>query len=334
MDVEIAIPTCCNDGKTIKFTLQSLAKQTYKDFHLLIVYKPTPNDHTPDVLKPFSRELNMSIIEQTEGGIDDAMNLIFQNATGDILLTTDDDEIPDENWVNDHVLFHERYPNGGAFRGRVKRKSSDVGRRVKFKGLRRLIYSDYSRDFKEYIGYLTVFGLPYDRSDNASPRKGEVMKTITLAYENSSFKRKVYNDFRAPGYSLRGFHGEDLISLHAIKKGFFTGEIDGGWAEEIERTQFGVTNESLSTPASIRGRLGLIAEHFLFPYGAYLEGFTPRRLWLLKPLLSTIRDPLRREASILGLTLAQDAISKRLEPKTVRKMLKSSLDSLYSKFNI
>ncbi|WP_256202058.1 glycosyltransferase [Sulfuracidifex metallicus] len=70
----------------------------------MIVYKPTPNDHTPDVLKPFSRELNMSIIEQTEGGIDDAMNLIFQNATGDILLTTDDDEIPDENWVNDHVI--------------------------------------------------------------------------------------------------------------------------------------------------------------------------------------------------------------------------------------
>jgi glycosyltransferase involved in cell wall biosynthesis len=337
-DVEVAIPTCCNDGKTIIYTLKALTEQSYRDFSVLIVYKPTPGDRTAEAVKSFQDRLNIRVIEQEKGKIDEAMNIIFQSSSADVLLTTDDDEIPDVNWVKDHLKFHEKYPEGGAFRGRVKKKTSDLGVRVKDNMVKRfiknMIYSQYSDQFRDYNGYLTIFGIPNDRRKNAYLPRGGVMKTIALAYENSSFKKQVYRDFRVPGYSLRGFHSEDLICLHAIRKGFFTAEIDGGWAVEIERKEFGSPAESLSTPTSQRGRIGVIVEHFLFPYGAYLEGFKPRRLWLLKSVLALNPDRVRKEASLLGVSLAEESISNQYPPSKVRENLLTALEKFYQKYSM
>ncbi len=338
MYVEVAIPTCCNDGKTIIYTLKGLVQQSYKDFGVLIVYKPTPGDKTLEAIRPFSEKLNVRVVEQDNGKIDEAMNIIFEKSDADLLLTTDDDEVPEADWIRDHLSFHEKYPKAGALRGRVKRKDSDLSIKIRSsmlkQAVKRVIYSEYSKEFREYNGYLTIFGLPSDRKNNASPPRGGLMKTITLAYENSSFKRQVYKDFRVPGYSLRGFHSEDLISLHAIRKGFFTAEIDGGWATELDREKFGTPGESLSTPSSRKGKIGLITEHFLFSYGAFLEGFKPKRLWMLKSLLSLIRDPVKREASLLGVSLAEESISSNYQPSRVRDELSSRLEMLYKKYDI
>ncbi|BBG22897.1 glycosyltransferase family A protein [Sulfuracidifex tepidarius] len=338
MHIEVAIPTCCNDGKTIIYTLKGLIEQSYKDFSVLVVYKPTPEDRTLEAIRPFSEKLDIRVVEQDKGKIDEAMNIIFEKSDADLLLTTDDDEVPQVDWIKDHLNFHEKYPDAGALRGRVKRKASDASMRVRSSTLKqvakKVIYTEYSKEFHEYNGYLTIFGLPTDRNNNMSPPRGGLMKTITLSYENSSFKRSVYKDFRVPSYSLRGFHSEDLISLHAIKKGFFTAEIDGGWTTELDREEFGTPGESLSTPSTMKGRIALVTEHFLFPYGAFLEGFKPRRLWLLKSLLSLGRDQVKREASMLGVSLADESISKKYSPSKVREELSLGLEKLYRKYSI
>lgn len=170
-----------------------------------------------EVIDSYEKILDIRIIKQSDGLIDEAMNLIFSNSSSDILLTTDD-EIPSFNWIEDHLKFHERFENVGVVRGKVIKKSQAVKRRSYKQLIKRIIYRPYSDIFKDYYGYLTVFGIPTDRE--AVIPKGGFIKTIALAYENLSVKYNVYKDFRVPCYSLRGFHSEDMLALHAIKKGF------------------------------------------------------------------------------------------------------------------
>jgi glycosyltransferase involved in cell wall biosynthesis len=330
VDVTVAIPTHKNDGKTIVFALEALTRQTFRDFDVLIVYKPSEGDRTLEAVEKFKDRLNIRVVYQNEGYIEEAMNLIYSNATSDLLLTLDDDEIPSENWVEDHVKFHEKYSEAGVARGRVKPKI-DVSLRPTLRHyLKAVIYRPYSMEFEGYRGYLTVFGvptdIPYERIE------GEFVKTITMAAENMSAKREVYRDFRLPGYTFRGFHHENLLALHAIKKGFFTAEINGGRAEEIERTVYGSRAESLSTPTTLKGRLGVVMEHFLFPYAANLFGYRPKMLGLLKFLISLDYRGAKREAAIRALNIAIEGIEKGLKPSEVRQKLKESLDEIASKY--
>ena len=53
----VAIPTYKNFGKTIGMTLTALSNQTYKNFRVLIVYKPYPNDSTLSVINSLQNKL-------------------------------------------------------------------------------------------------------------------------------------------------------------------------------------------------------------------------------------------------------------------------------------
>ena len=189
--VQIGIPTYRNNGTTIVLVLDALTRQTYKDFEILVVYKPSEDDiRTLDVIEKFSKRLDIKVIEQKYGKIEEAMNLIYSNATADILLTLDDDNIPTEKWIEDHLKFHEKYPEAGAFRGKIKHKGDvSITLDAKIRSLiKRIFYRPYSHEFREYAGYLTIFGVPTDRRVK---RMGEIVKTITLAGENMSIKREV-----------------------------------------------------------------------------------------------------------------------------------------------
>ncbi len=325
MDVQVAIPTYRNDGRTIKFTLDMLTKQTYNDFSLLIAYKPSEGDRTLEVIDQFSKTLDIKVIYQKDGYVEEAMNLIYSSANADLLLTIDDDEVPSEDWVKEHVDFHEKFDKLGVARGKVKFKIPLKGTSLRDL-VKRMIYKQYSPTFDGYSGYLTVYGIPTDR-------KGDfvngIKKTLTIASENMSVKREVYNGFRLPGYTLRGFHHEIILSLNAVKKGFFTGEIDGGLAKEIERSDYGVSKESLSTPTSLKGRLNLIAEHFLFPYASNLVGFRPRRLQFIRQLLLLSYGGVEKKAVKLGLDLAIRGVKENLQPGMVRDLLRKGLDEIY-----
>ncbi|QKR00888.1 glycosyltransferase family 2 protein [Metallosphaera tengchongensis] len=326
LDVQVAIPTHKNDGRTIRFTIEGLTKQTYKDFNVLIVYKPSEGDRTLDVVEWFSKSLDIKVIYQKEGYIEEAMNLIYSNANADLLLTIDDDNIPDSNWVLDHKNFHERYEDLGVARGKVVWKTGSSKFKLSLRELaKKVIYRQYSSAFDGYGGYLTIYGIPTDRRPKFT---NDYMKTITIAAENMSVKREVYKGFVLPGYTLRGFHNEEILTLHAIKKDYFTAEIIGGLNKEIERMDFGVKKDSLSTPTTLKGRLNLIAEHYLFPYAANLVGFPPKYLRFVQTLLTISRTGLEREATKLGLSLAIQGIEHRLEPAKVREMLKKGLDEL------
>ncbi|AGE71784.1 glycosyltransferase family A protein [Sulfolobus acidocaldarius] len=326
LNILVAIPTYRNDGRTIRFTLEGLTKQTYKDFSVLILYKPSEGDRTLEVVEEFKKYLDIMVIYQNEGYIEEAMNLIYSNANADLLLTIDDDNIPDPNWVLDHKKFHEKYEMLGVARGKVIRKNQNLNNKKLLKDFaKKIIYRQFSELFDGYSGYLTIYGIPNDRPVRSA---GDLIKTITVTAENMSVKREVYKDFRLPCHTLRGFHHENILTLHAIMKGYFTAEINGGVEKEIERMNYGVKKDSLSTPTTLKGRINLIAEHYLFPYASNLMGFKPRDLRFIRKLLLLSYRGLEKEAVKLGLDLAIKGIEEGLEPRNIRERLKLGLDSI------
>jgi len=87
-----------------------LAGQSYRDFRVLVVYKPSPGDRTLDVVNEFSDKLDIKVRIQSDGFFEETMNEIFKAATGyDITLITDDDAISAKAWIQEHIQFHKNH---------------------------------------------------------------------------------------------------------------------------------------------------------------------------------------------------------------------------------
>ena len=97
MFATVFIPTG-NRAKSLKKVLQSLTKQRYKDFEIIIVdYKST--DSTPGVMRSFTKRLKIRVINQTEKGLSRAANMALQAARGEIFIRTDDDVVMSPGWM-------------------------------------------------------------------------------------------------------------------------------------------------------------------------------------------------------------------------------------------
>jgi glycosyltransferase involved in cell wall biosynthesis len=84
------ITATCNSAKTIKDTLDSVAKQTYPNIEHIIV-DGASKDNTLELVSTFGKQV-ATIISEPDKGIYDAMNKGIKAATGDIIgiLNSDD----------------------------------------------------------------------------------------------------------------------------------------------------------------------------------------------------------------------------------------------------
>jgi len=69
MRVLVGLPTFNNGafGYTIRRTLEALADQSYRDFRVLVVYKPSPGDGALDVVDEFRDKLDIEVRIQGDG---------------------------------------------------------------------------------------------------------------------------------------------------------------------------------------------------------------------------------------------------------------------------
>jgi len=263
LEVTVAIPTHKNDGKTIFFTLQALSKQTFSDFSLLIAYKPSENDHTLDVVEKFTKELDIKVLIQSEGHLDEAMNSIYSASKGDILITTDDDSVPSLNWVEAHVNAHEKhYDSGvlGPFSGLVRPSS-----------FLRSIYGDIfeiplESDMRTFNNYFSKTGLLV--RNHSLPRENYKVNTFNPIGVNMSVKREVYSDFRLLPMTIRGINYEPYLCLHAYEKGLPCALINDNLSvEHFDR-------DSMSRPKTLNGVIERFAEASLSIYYLAKKGYT------------------------------------------------------------
>ena len=123
MRVLVGVPTFGNFrfGYSIRWTLEALANQSFRDFRVLIVYRPSPGDRTLDVVDEFRDKLDIEVKIQSEGFFEEAMNIIFEMARDYDLLLITDDAIPSKTWVEDHVNFHKQFNDVFIARGLISK---------------------------------------------------------------------------------------------------------------------------------------------------------------------------------------------------------------------
>ena len=102
--VTILIPTY-KRAHLIDFVLNGLTKQTYKNFEVLVILKPS-GDGTENIVLKWSDYIKTRLIKQTQGYVLDALNLGLEAAKGKIILFLDDDVIPFPDLVQNHVKLY------------------------------------------------------------------------------------------------------------------------------------------------------------------------------------------------------------------------------------
>ncbi|MGC8580748.1 MAG: glycosyltransferase family A protein [Thermoplasmata archaeon] len=234
MNVTVSLPVY-KDKDTLGLTLSSLAKQRYRDFKLLIVYKHSSEDVLP-IIDEYSKKMDIELIHQDYGNIERAMNLILMNFKGDLLINTDADAILTDNAIEDHVNLHQNNPNVGIASGdvsppyNVKRKNGSI-----------LSFIDTFVDYPplnpimlEYEDYISSAGMvvknPYYKK-----KESVIIQTISIAGVNMSLKKEAIKNFLLEEITLNGLRYEERLALYANQKNFSSVHFKGAMVKHIQR---------------------------------------------------------------------------------------------------
>jgi glycosyltransferase involved in cell wall biosynthesis len=118
MNVSIVIPTY-RGAQSIPYGLKSLGKQSFKNFEVIIVVKPS-GDGTENTVQEICNDSNFQykVLIQNEGHVTRAYNTGINYAKGDLVLFMDDDAIVPRDWIESYVNAYGRFHNSGAISGR------------------------------------------------------------------------------------------------------------------------------------------------------------------------------------------------------------------------
>lgn len=222
-------------GEYLRYLLPALGRQTILPKEVVLVLKDCDASKVERLCNQCG--LPSVIIEQRESHVTRAYEMGRKAASGDIAIFTDDDAIPPERWVENHLRLHGRYSSAacissrdiilGSAEMRLKIGASMIlpckvrlPRALKVNRWIRLIRSPPHPIMRRYqLGlYLSkelrmVWG-PYlpEKACLSTPYKGV----------NMSFKREALDLMRLPEHPLvrRGFGFEQHIALQLILRGF------------------------------------------------------------------------------------------------------------------
>jgi glycosyltransferase involved in cell wall biosynthesis len=231
--VTILIPTY-KRAHLIDYVLDGLTKQTYKNFEVLVVLKPS-GDGTEKIVNKWSSNLRIRLIEQKQGYILDALNLGLKGAMGQIILFLDDDVIPFPNLVQNHVETYN-LPNIGGVAGNVLKTSlEDKGLSQFNKKPSDLIPSASTENFttkmgmkvwnkplkglEHYLFYISKAGIASMNGKVANVSNRQITKSLLGRGANMSVLTASINNFRFPNSWILGFTFEQFLGWHLWKKG-------------------------------------------------------------------------------------------------------------------
>lgn len=197
-NLSIIIPTY-NRAPILLKTLKGYSCQTAEDRILeILVADDGSNDETADIVEAFSLQCHLPVryLRLEHGGQAKARNCAIREARGALLLMGDDDIIPAPHFVEEHLAWHEKYPDlRDAVMGRVV-WSPDVR----------------PTPFMEWLGG-ELFGFAHWRSG--------LQKQSTLISCCISLKRKFLLENGMFDEDFKNYGFEDLELGHRLgKKGF------------------------------------------------------------------------------------------------------------------
>ncbi len=104
----LVIPTR-DRSRALARTLAALTRQRRTDFEVVIVDDGSTDD-TAAMLDGFRDRLDLTVVRQAGRGIAAARTVAMRAARAPILIQTDDDRVPDADFVADHVAAHAAGP--------------------------------------------------------------------------------------------------------------------------------------------------------------------------------------------------------------------------------
>jgi glycosyltransferase involved in cell wall biosynthesis len=222
--VTVVIPTY-KRAEILPHLLSALKRQTYRNFDVVIVVKPS-GDGTEEILKQASSALKINMIIQTKGHIVDAYFLGAKNSTGDIVAFLDDDAIPADNWLEETVKIFQNnnvagvtgdsFPvllNKGEMHVIEESETPTVLSHYEF-----ALFGRPLKGLEEYKNCIANSGVVYERGNNAYWRKRGATKAL-LRGPSMAVSGKIMRSLDLPGDWILGCAWEMVLGWHLWKLG-------------------------------------------------------------------------------------------------------------------
>lgn len=214
--VSIIVPTL-NSAETVERAIKAIFQQTYpRDKYEVIVVDGFSRDGTQNILSKFPIKLIMQEKAKYPGD-SGARNQGFLNSKGSIIVTTDSDDVVDQQWLE-----------------RLIKKYDDIS--IDFVvGSSHTVYDSTNWE-ERIISELLIAMRGSNQVDKIFNNNGE-LKTNVGVGPNQSFRRDVFQ--KIGGYDMRLLSGMDLdIIWRAEKLGFRCGFADDAIVYKYSRVSF------------------------------------------------------------------------------------------------
>lgn len=109
-----------NRNSILRKTLQGLVEMDTKDLDWEVVLVDNAgNKETARIAEHFTTSLPLTFLVETAPGKNNALNTALRHASGELLIFTDDDIIPDSQWIKSLIEAADRWPDCDLFGGRI-----------------------------------------------------------------------------------------------------------------------------------------------------------------------------------------------------------------------
>jgi glycosyltransferase involved in cell wall biosynthesis len=99
-------------ASTLRYVLEGLKLQTFDDFEIVAVVKPS-DDGTLGLLRKNSKSLRIKVITQMYGNVVDAEALGIKHSQGKVIVFLDDDAVPEKECLEEHFKVYADSAIGG-----------------------------------------------------------------------------------------------------------------------------------------------------------------------------------------------------------------------------
>lgn len=215
--------------------LNALTNQTYKNFEVLAIVKPS-EDKTEDIIEKYSNRLKIKVISQSKGFVVDALNLGLKKTKGQITIFLDDDAIPFPNLVQTHVESY-RLSNIGGVAGNLltttiddleicdfKKKPSELVHSFNRTSLATRIgmkvWNQPIKGLEDYLFYISKAGIASMNNKVADSANHQIRKSLLGRGANMSVLSATVEEFSFPNSWILGFTFEQFLGWYLWKKGY------------------------------------------------------------------------------------------------------------------
>jgi len=228
--VSVIIPTY-KRASTLHYVLDGLKCQTYRNFELVVVFKPC-GDNTLSVLEQYRKDLSMKIVIQEDGFVTDAYNLGLEEAKGQIVAFLDDDAVPYPNWLEEHVRTYNEYSEVGGVSGTTKSVNITKGGKIIQisedsiypYGRRQRYYNfPWRRPINGMSGWLIFFGrdgLVHHQSRLENKNFHGICPSLLHMGANMSVKKEAVEGLSVNENLILGFAFEQLFSYEIWRRDY------------------------------------------------------------------------------------------------------------------